>query len=357
MSFLESSETNLIMDVPNIGVDPRWPQFTFRAIPLDDLKRFRDVGVQTVLQFAPWCEPRRGVYDWRLVDEMVERDRTAGLKTLLMGPGTVPLWCPASWYVHAADGSVMCDHDARNPIQSWGCLSPWSRDAQAYQLRYVERFTRRYNSADVLCLQSHSQEGESVLPPATPCIYDPAARESYRRFTGHHNAIPDAMTETTQRWMYESCSRVIIDLQRIYATHPSRTISMQLHPCYLARNWVGSGVYDVESYLRSVKEVVHPDTMLWFLFAWFSKENGKHVFEKHFPFVQRVMRELDLEVITGSEWPEGVVENTPKSIESGFRALLTAPLHPYLHRESIEPWVFDVVRQSHEERAQVRVIA
>lgn len=356
MSFLSPDEYNIIMDHPATGMNLLMPQFTSRSIPLDDLKRFRDVGVRTVLEFAPNCETKRGTFDWSLPDEMVARCRKAGLKVLLMGPTTVPQWCPDSWYVWAADNTVMRDHDPRNYIQTWGCLSPWNRDAQAYQRAYIARFVSRYNSDDVLCLQSHSQEGESILPPATACIYDPSALAAWRKFTGSHNASPDAMQKETQQWMFESCARVVIDLQRIYATHPSRTISMQLHPCYLERQWNGSGVHDVESYLKVVKEVIKPDVFLWFLFAWFSQNtDGSLVFGRHAPFVGRVTHELGMSVVTGSEWPEGIAINTPRSLHAGFRALLTAPLHPYLHRDTIEPWVLDAVAQSRREFTQARI--
>lgn len=350
MSFLLPDEFNILMDCLDIGESPYLPGFYSRAVPLDDMKRLADAGVRTVLQLVPNAETKRGLYDWRLIDETIGRARMAGMKTLLMGPNTVPLWCPDSWYVWAADNTVMRDHDRRNIIQTWGCLSPWSADAQHYLRKYAERFTQRYNCSDVLCLSSYSQEGESVLPPATACLYDPAARESYRLYAGDRRAIPDATTALTQQWMFESCLRVILGLQAIYAKHPSHTVSMQLHPCYLAPQWCGSAVYDLASYLRAVKEVIHPETFLWFLFAWYSREgravDGKFIFERHWPLAARLKEELHLDVITGSEWPEGLALNTQRSIDDGFRALLTAPLHPYLHRDKIEPEVFEWFAQS-----------
>src|SRR5574343_1413694 len=47
----------------------------YPALPVADLRRFRDAGAQTVVVLVYWhlLEPARGVYDWPLLDGAVSR--------------------------------------------------------------------------------------------------------------------------------------------------------------------------------------------------------------------------------------------------------------------------------------------
>jgi len=345
MSFLHDDEYNIIMDIPATGPNPNAPDQIARAIPLDDLKRLRDAGAQTVLEFVSWrrVEPQAGVYDWSFSDEQVSRCMAAGMKVLIMAPNDVPAYFPDDWYVKACDGTVMRERHSANLVQSWSCLSPWNVDAQLRQNDFIERLCERYNGNDSLCIFSHSQEGESLLPPAAYAMFDDHAIASYRKYAGDKMALPNPKAFATQRWLYESLLPVVVTQQTIYCRmHPAHECWLSLHPVYTS--WPGSGVHDIYSYFAEVMDMIQPRTLNWLIFSWFSSD-----FQQRFGAMAQAIRRMGVNIITGSEWSQGLIDNTPKAIQSGFRALLTAPLHPYLAKEAVEPWEFDAFRASHQQ--------
>lgn len=339
MRFIKPDETNIVMDNPDTGVNKWKPEFTSVPLKLDELKALRDTGVQTVLEFSPSASVDEGVYNWGVTDEAVERCRKAGLKVLLMGPTTVPQWCPDDWYVRLADGTVMKDHDPRNPVQTWGCLSPWNSEARGWLREYVREFIMRYSAPDVLCINSFSQEGESMLPPAGACLYDTAALQEYRYFMNDPTAVPNAASGITQRWMFETLRSWVVTLQEMYvAGHPSREAFMSLHPVYWG--WPASGAYDIAGYMRAILDEVRPDRLTHIVFCYFDNK-----FDFMYRFVQEMM-DLGIDYIVGSEWPEGLLTHSNEAARLGIKALLTCPTHPYKQRYTVEPWMLDAFRTS-----------
>lgn len=342
MTFIRSDETNILMDAPNTGRDPTWPEFFSRAVPHDDMIRLVDAGVSTVLQLVPWSmiEMVHGKRNWEMPDEMVERACDAGLKSMLMTCQTIPDCLPDDWYVRTRDGTPIKRHDPREPRQTWSCLSPWNNEAMNYQIDYIRECCDRYNSDDVMCINSLSQDGESLLPPGLDCIYDPAAMRSWRDWCGNDLLYPHPKTAMTQAWMREALMREVIDQQKVYATHPSGEVFVQLHPVYTA--WPASGVGDIMCYVDAVMQQVIPSRLHYIIFqAWTDAFQSSGMPE----FVAKLVSR-GVSVWTGSEWPDGLVANTPRAIAQGIRGLITSPLHPFLKRERIEPWVYDAFAAS-----------
>ena len=71
-----------------------------RHLGLDDLKRLRDAGVQTMYQLFYWndWELAPDVFNWAAIDTDLELAQKAGLKTILVGPCDGPLGYPPEWY-------------------------------------------------------------------------------------------------------------------------------------------------------------------------------------------------------------------------------------------------------------------
>lgn len=350
MPFLTDDDTNIIMDNPDTGANPYLPGLFSRPLLLDDLKRLRDAGATVALESVPWdrMEQARGATDWRMPDEAVERCHKAGLKVLLMGPTSIPQWCPDDWYVRLADGTPLKDHDSRNVYQTWGCFSPWNQDAMAYLGEWIAKFCARYNSADTLCIGGLSQEGESLLPPAGDALFDLCAVRSHIERYG--DAPIDSSAWWTKAWMYETLADTATWLQLTYCNaHPSRTVVMTLHPCYQEGIWSAGGVFSVDMYLQLIKRLVAPGDMRWLIFTWFASG-----FESKYQAQMQKARGMGIKIITGGEWCDGLKPNTPKAIEQGIGALLTAPLHPYLRLDAMEPWMFDAVRDSRRQFMEAR---
>lgn len=327
--FIEADESNVLID--NLAHDGSDPSNISVPIPVDSLKRLRDIGVQTALEFCPWkmIEPQYGVYDWTIPDEQATRLRAGGMKALLMLPSAVPTWMPDQWYVQTKEGRALKQSGPPDPIRVWGCLSPWSAEAQDYQNAFIAMCCKRYNAPDVLCIQSHSMDGESVLPPRLPAVYDPAALDSYARFTGDRLAMPDVSNPNTQAWMLQSLKEVIVSQAKIYCeSHPSRTCFLQLHPAYSSARWPASATANIVEYWQAIQQEVKPDNKFHLLFTAF---DGGHSSLSTI----RQLQAMSIPVLCGGEWCAGLYENTDKAIALGIRALLTAPTHPFLHKAAM----------------------
>ena len=354
-SFIPSDCYNVLMECFP-GVDPYNPASIARANTLDDMRRMRGVGVGVALEFVPWSlvETERGVYDWRVIDEQVDRAHRAGMKVLLMGPTTVPAYFDDAWYTRAGDGTIMRDRHPQNHTQSWACLSPWNEDATAYQLSFISRMCKRYNDSQTMCIFSQSQEGESLLPPAVYAMFDAAAIASYREWIGDKEAIPNPYARATQWWLHQSLGELVVAQQNIYCnTHPARECWMSLHPCYLG--WDGSGVTHIQEYFELVRARVNPASMTWLIFTWWvgafidqkGRKHNRHEYDSVLASVQR----MGVNIISGSEWPAGLAPHTPLAIKAGFRALLTATLHPFHPENVVNEEVIQLLSESHRQFA------
>lgn len=348
--FLRADEWNIVMDMPEYGVvaDGHSPTglLISKALKVDELKRLRDVGAQTALEFVSWdrIETKRGRYDWSLPDEMVTRCRAAGMKAILMTPNQLPQWMPDDWWCWTRQGKAMRTVSAEDHVRIVPCLSPWNDDAQEYQNVFIRMVCARYSADDVLCVQSQTQDGEFLLPPGEAGLYDPAALDSYAAYTGRRGAQPDAATAETQRWMYATLRERVIEQQEIYcAAHPSRSVCMQLHPEYTSDRWQASGNMDIVEYWGAIERVIQPDNPMHIFFTCFYPGMEERVLD----YARRMQTRYGVDVITGSEWPEGLRTNTAKALRYGWRALLTAPIHPFCARYELEGWMVEAFRDSY----------
>jgi hypothetical protein len=346
MSFIPNNCHNLIMDLAD---DPRHvagylPQ---HSLSQDDLMRLSDAGMTVALEFVQWdrYSLSEAEYDFHTLDATLERVRKAGMKCLLLGPNTVPQWCPDSWYVQTQDGTPLKQVDTSSRYNSatrWGCLSPWNDEAQSYQNGFITAFCHKYNASDVLCIQSHSRDGESLLPPGVAAFYDPAAVASFREYIGTQSeaALPDPMHYATQLWLRDSLSQVLLTQQHIYCeSSPHREIFLQAHPYYAA--WPNSGQAYLLDYYKLIQSDVRPDTFNMLAFTAFDNGHDAYLW----PFVSQ-LQSMGINVYTGSEWAEGLNRNTPRAIEKGIRGLVTCPIHPFNGHTRVEEWMIGALAQS-----------
>ena len=188
-----------------------------------------------------------------------------------------------------------------------------------------------------------------MLPPAAGAVYDPAALASYREWIGDKRLSPDVRSGNTQRWMYERLCNTMLYQQDVYQRRNKHDdLFISLHPCYWG--WPGSGVYGIEPYIRAILDELKPSHLYHIVFSLLVP-----AFDFAWGFIDDMMR-LGVEYICGSEWPEGLLTNSQRAATCGIRALLTAPTHPYKHRDTLEPWMVDAFKQSRSIFAQREVV-
>lgn len=329
--FINPGEWNFVMDMWDAE------RMTCCPISLYDLKRLRDAGVQTALEFVNWAtiEPERGRYDWRIPDQIVMRLRAAGLKGMLLLPRALPKWTPDDWLAKSKDGNVS------RYLDVFHCISPWNLEAQEYLNGFIRIACRRYKAPDMLCIQSQMFEGETLLPTVHAALFDSAALKSHADFVGDPTVEPDPANELTRKWMFESLKRVVLTQQRIYCeAHPSRTVSMQLHP--LNSQFPACGNFGIMEYWQAIQEEIRPNQKLHILFTYFVPEWCAGNVE---PFLAKC-QDAGIRVIAGSEWPAGLNTNTPRALADGLSGLLTAPQHPYLGLKKVEDSAVEAFRNS-----------
>jgi hypothetical protein len=124
--------------------------------------------------------------------------------------------------------------------------------------------------------------------------------------------------------------------QDIFVNHPSHEIWTALHPALDGVAQTGNAYrHELDELLRrKFPQAVHYAI--------------KHV---HFADVLGAqataedMRNGSL-IWVGSEYCEGLLENTESAIEQGFRGFVTAPLHLLTEHRIIEDWMLDAIKES-----------
>ena len=345
MPFLTADNTNILMDLNEIGECPPvpgWAPMEQHALKVEDMRRFKDAGATVALEFLPWSKvnPGADVWDWAYADEMIDRCHNAGLKVLFMGPCDVPQWMPDDWYVWLGDGTPLRKPDARNPMHTYGLLSPWNPDSANAQLEFITRMCERYNSNEVLCIYGNSNCGESMLPEASPALYDPAAIKSFQALVHKNDVRPNVYDLETQYWMCSSMREWMLGQQQIFLTHPSRELFLSLAPYY--QLFSASANANVAGYIDAIVNRLHPAQMSYISFTYFQ-------ITYELPYCQwfKHMSTLyGVKFVVGSEWLSGAVENAPKARDQGLR-LLTGIIHPFTHHYTVEDDMVEQMRQSH----------
>ena len=259
-----------------------------------------------------------------------------------MGPTSVPEDLPPEWYCKLPDGTVMNHRDMRNVSQMWASLSPWNWRAMDYYHGFVEAMCARYNAPDVLCINSWSQEGEAYLPPGGPAFFDDKALASYKIFTNGGDEAPHPLSLDTQAWLADTMRDTIIIGQKIYMSHPSHELFMSSHPIYMVWPNSGAALQDCMDY--EVASACQPENMWRIIFSFFD-QGWNNLISQWLTIHKSNMP--GIKVMTGSEWPDGLKRNTARALQIGIDALLTAPLHPFLLNDHIEPEVFTIFRESY----------
>jgi hypothetical protein len=347
MGFMADDEYVLLMETP----DPR------RHFTVNDMKMCADVGVRTTLRIQHWqtVNPEKNVWDWSNLESHLENARIAGLKTLVMAPGHVPLWFPDDWYVHAAyPREEPGINIRRNPDPDWSIFSPWHAEAREAVDEYLHLFCDRYSSDTVRVVCAPSGCGESFLPPGHRGFFDPAAKRAFKERFGHpfmigqhqdrwstrmmHQMDPD--TRELSQWIQDTAlERMIHDQKILMLYQPDADLWVLSHGLF--EYW--RGMWDSGNCL----DRMYP--AMWDLGA----ENVYGLNFTHYPHgsqwmaivVPQIHRHR-VQMWTGSEYCEGLRVNLQAGIKTGMRGMLTCPNHQFIPHERVEPWMAEEFRKT-----------
>ena len=97
MNFMEDDEFLLLM----VHCDDRANGFErLHILTVEERTKLREVGIKTAHEQPSWAsiEPQQGQYNWSYLDNIINRNRQAGLKSLIQLSGwRIPNWIPAEW--------------------------------------------------------------------------------------------------------------------------------------------------------------------------------------------------------------------------------------------------------------------
>jgi hypothetical protein len=358
MSFLASDEFIILYDFP--------------VLSGDDLRRIRDVGVQTLFNEVNWykVESEPGVYDWSHPDALVERARKAGMKSLLRCPVCIPdgleepFFFPDDYYLKSSNGAIWRNCDGYGNDERHTCLSYWG-PGQEEELKFLKMCQERYASPDILCFAGGPHGGEVILPGMIPTYWDTYALASFRQYAESAMASDLAEFNLINNAKFTDWASVVPADLPTYG-------SMQFAPTTV--NWLSTSLW---ARLKA-RQDVFPEIIL-------------SLVERNIPFAEAVecgprsgnwlMKDLcdglptelgkELNVILwqvnrgnsnqgalnnvrdvldktwiGSEYCEGLYRHTKRSIEIGLRGFITGPVRPEHNGGRLDNWHIEAIKWS-----------
>lgn len=292
--------------------------------------RLRGVGIQTAHEQPAWAllEPSQGNYDFSYLENIINRNREAGLKSLIQLAGwRIPDWMPVNWMAMQQNGTFERD-----------MLSIWNEEAQQYSDDFYKLIINKYASPDVGFFFGEFQGGEGALPPSH-CFYDAAALEHYKNIYGN-SAIPDLDTPETTEWFKDSVIRHFMRKGKIFYDYNKEIWNAQQ---YLMNRWNKSyGNYAQPYILRSYREAFPDANIVLLQYTYFDDSHDQQDVE----WVDMLREISKCEVIVEAMFCSGLPSTTPKAILKGFRGQIVHPVNE-IGKTQLEEWEVDNIRASH----------
>lgn len=294
-------------------------------------ERMRNAGIQTAHEQPAWksIEPAQGQYNWDYLDNIINRNRNAGLKSLIQIPGwRIPPWMPNEWRARRSNGMFESEQ-----------LSMWSDEAQNYMQTYCDLLCSRYKFPDVSFFYGEFQGGEGSYPP-TQCFFDANALNDFHSKFGN-DAVPDVLQTNTALWFSDKIVEHHLRLAKIMYPYYK-----ELWDCKqeLMDRWSKAyGNYAQPDILEAYQKE-YPDANIVLLqYTYF---DGAHtVLEKQ--WVDMLVSAFQCEVIVEAMFCGGLPTTTPPAIAKGFRGQIVQPANA-AGGEPLQDWMVDNIKISHE---------
>lgn len=333
MSFMVSDEF-LILQNPGAYWKPQPPYFP----TLENKATLREAGIQTSLEHLDWSiiEPEQGEYDFSSVEEKLEVNREAGIKTLFPVPGELaPAWMPNEWMLQEDSGNA----EMRGDAVDYRNISFWNEEAQAYLDGYLADLVLEYHASDVLFIHAENQGGEGILPCGQHMYYDPAAIEQYKEWYGT-DAYPNIETQDTLEWLQEAAIRRVLRIYDIINKHDEVWNQQQK----LMDEWSKSTInYAQKDILRSYAQYFPDSDMTLLQYTYFDDAHTEY----HRMYVDSIKKEFQCNIIVEAMYCQGLPTTTPASIEKGYRGQILGVAHPIAPTHDLEDWQVDAIKESH----------
>lgn len=293
--------------------------------------RLREVGIQTAHEQPSWAsiEPKQGQYDFAYLDRIIQRNRDAGLKSLIQISGwRIPAWVPAEWRPKTLNGNL---HD--------DMLSIWNEEAQAYNDAYYRMLYDKYNAHDIEFFFGEFQGGEGAIPPSH-CFYEDAAIKSFQDMYGTL-ARPDLNNAETMNWLGQSVIKHFIRKASILYPRYNEVWNAQQ---FLMDRWSKAyGNFVQPDILKKFREMWPDGNIILLQYTYFDSAHDDECKN----YVDMLVNISGCEVIAEAMFCAGLATTTPASIAKGFRGQIVHPAND-INGEVLNDWMVEEVRKSHE---------
>lgn len=305
---------------------------TYHVSTLEERIRMRDAGIQTSHEQPSWnsIEPSQGSYDFAYLDDMINLNREAGMKSLIQLSGwRPPKWMPNDWFPKTKDGVVERD-----------VLSFWNEEAQKYSDAFYQFMIERYKSyKDIIFFFGEWQGGEGAYPP-TWCFYDNVALDDYKKTYGS-SAIPEPETSDTMDWFGKKIIEHYVRKGKFFYNAYGNVWNEQQR---LMDNWTKSFGNFVHLDTLKTYHQLWPDCNIVLLqYTYFDSSHDQDCKD----FVDRLVDVSQCEVIVEAMYCKGLPITTPQAIAKGFRGQILHPAPERFSGEALKDWMIDNIKTSH----------
>jgi len=328
-----SEEDFIILMSHNRYIDTLSGNSTFIVYSVEDRKRLYTAGIRTFHEQPAWgaLEPVRGEYNFGYLDGIIQSNRDAGLKSLIMIAGWMfPDWMPSDWFTKSPNGQVW-----RN------CMSFWNEEAQEYSDNYYTMLRDRYiDQKDIAFFFGEFQGGEAPQAP-WQLYYDVCAVEDYKKVYGT-DAMPDINTPETTEWfgkkVIEHCVR---KMELLYEPWHEMWNAYQ----YLMNRWDKNyGIYVQPELLKKYHEL-HPEGQVVLMqYTYFDSAHG----DDNAAYVDMLRDISGCDVIVEAMFCGGLAKTTPKAIGKGFRGQILHPQQSGFDNQPLTDGMLNAIRTAND---------
>lgn len=305
----------------------------YHILTTEERARLYDAGIRTAHEQPAWnyINPSKNTYDFSYLDEIIEMNRNAGLKSLVQISGwKPPKWLPDEWFAQQENGTVERE-----------CLSFWNEEAQEFSDNFYKFMADCYkDDKDVQFFFGEWQGGEGAIRPTWP-LFDHAALENYKNIYGSL-ARPQPNDPETMKWFGDKIIQHFVRKAEILYPYWHEMWNAQQ---YLMDTWNKAfGNFVQKDILIKYREL-HPEASIVLLqYTYF--DSAHH--EDNEQYVDMLREVSGCEVIAEAMFCGGLAMTTPKSIAKGFRGQIVHPQKDGFSNGNLEPWMIDEIRKSND---------
>ena len=296
------------------------------ALTDDNLMRLRDVGAQTLINFAVW----RAIEEqgWGYLDRLVEQVRRFGMRCVLGAYIEAPDGLPDHCYCKRLDGTYGTSEN------NTPAMSIWGEDAKRLILNFYKELIERYYGSDILVINSGLDTGEIVLPHK-PAFYGRAALVSHLAEVGGR---PDLRRPATVEWLRRSVVDHFMAIDELLITQHNE-IWQSLHPwlAWARRPHCANGNFAQEDIIRAQADRWPDAARVLLQYTYFShnKPLGNVIYKD---LIDSWRRKYGIRVIVEAGYCSGLDVTAPAAIAKGFRGQIVGILHPCVRTRVLEHW-------------------